>query len=761
MTPSSSRRRAQVRRSCIAAAAAVAAALALPAAARAQLPAQPSSVAGIVADPDGRPLPNAQVFIASINRGTLTGGDGRYILRAVPPGRYHIDVQLIGYRRIHRELLVGDAGGTITVDFVLEPTPLQLGDVVATATPIGGEVQDLAQSTLALSDKELARNMGAGIAQTLEAQPGLATRYSGPLATMPVIRGLTGDRILVLQNGDRTGDLSSSAPDHAVSLDPLNAERIEVVRGPASLLYGSSALGGVVNVITGDIPRSVPERVSGWIAAQGGTANPGGAASAALTVPLGRRFAARGSGSVRKLGETRLGGGGTLANTDATSRSGVLGLGYVSARATAGISAEAYDFEYGIAAAADDPEAGIRLDGERRQVTARADLTVGGRLVSALALDATAQRYEHAEIEPDGAVGTRFDLSTQTAGVLARTTLGRVAGALGVQGFFKQYEPIGEEAFTPGADHANVGIFLFEDIPFGDPSDSARTVHLHLGARHDYYRIESADAPAPFGPSRSRTFSNLSGSIGLVVPVGRNVSLNANVASAFRAPTVEELFANGFHAAVGTFDVGDPELDRETNNGAEAVLHVDARRTHAQLAAYVNRIEGYIFPRAVGTTTTEDGEVVPLVNIDQADATLSGLEGSVETETGRHLVLGLMGDVVRGRFDDSRDPLPFMPPARVGASMRWDDSRWSLSARVRRAFAQDRVTGDGIDVATPAYTLVDLSAGYTLILGGQVHTITVRADNLLDERYFDATSRIKRFAPNPGRDVGVVYRVLF
>jgi iron complex outermembrane receptor protein len=246
-----------------------------------------------------------------------------------------------------------------------------------------------------------------------------------------------------------------------------------------------------------------------------------------------------------------------------------------------------------------------------------------------------------------------------------------------------------------------------------------------------------------------------------VLPLSPSVSLNANVASAFRAPTVEELFANGFHAAVGTFDIGDPDLDRETNNGAEAVLHVDARRTHAQLSAYFNRIEGFIFPRVVGTTTNDEGEEVPLVNIDQSDATLAGVEGSVETEAGRHFVIGLMGDLVRGSFDESGDPLPFMPPARVGASVRWDDSRWSLSARVRRALAQDRVTGDELDVATPAYTLVDLSAGYTLILGGQVHTITLRADNVLDERYFDATSRIKRFAPNPGRDLAVVYRVLF
>ena len=724
----------------------------------AQMLTQAPEVVGAVVDPDGRPLPNAQVFIESLNRGTLTDAAGRYRLRAIPPGRHHVDVQLIGFRRAHQEVVVTAESGSVTVDFVLSPTPLQLADVISTATPIGDE--EITQSAVALSGKDLARNLGAGIAQTLESQPGLATRYGGPLAAMPVIRGLTGDRILVLRNGERTGDLASSAPDHAVSIDPLAADRIEVVRGPASLLYGSSALGGVVNVITSDIPTSVPTRVSGYLSAQAGSANPGAAGSAGVTVPLGERFAARASGSIRELGDTRLGGGGTLDNTDASSWSGVLGLGFVTSRLTAGLSAESFGFEYGLPSEPDDPEAGIRLDGDRQQLAGRAELSLDGNALTGLRFDGTVQQYEHVEIEPDGAVGTRFDLKTQTAGLLGRTRLGRVDGALGIQGFFKQYEPTGEEAFTPGADNSNVGIFLFEDIPFGASADSAHAAHLQLGARYDYYRIETADSPAPFGPSRSRTFSNVSGSVGLSVPLADAVSFNVNVARAFRAPTVEELFADGFHAAVGTWDIGDPELDPETNDGAEAVLHVDAQRTHAQLSAYLNRIDGFIFPEVVGTRTV-DGEVVPEVNITQRDATLAGVEGSVESEFARHFVVGLMGDLVRGEFTSSYGPLPFMPPARLGASMRWDDgTRW-LSARVRRAFAQDRVTADAIDVATPAYTLVDLSAGLSLILRGQVHTITLRADNVLDERYFDATSRIKRFAPNPGRDFSVVYKLLF
>jgi iron complex outermembrane receptor protein len=205
------------------------------------------------------------------------------------------------------------------------------------------------------------------------------------------------------------------------------------------------------------------------------------------------------------------------------------------------------------------------------------------------------------------------------------------------------------------------------------------------------------------------------------------------------------------------------------NQGFDAILRLESPRLNGQLSGFVNGIQNYITPNIVGDTTFQgDGgpETVPLNHVSQADARMRGVEGRLEGEVIPHVVLGTMGDMVRGYFKTTGVPLPFMPAARLGALARWDDGTRSVGAEYRHAFAQTRVPpavtdADPAGMPTPAYNLVNLNFGYNLSLAGRVHSITLRADNLLDERYVDATSRIKTFAFNPGRNLAIVYRVEF
>lgn len=282
-----------------------------------------------------------------------------------------------------------------------------------------------------------------------------------------------------------------------------------------------------------------------------------------------------------------------------------------------------------------------------------------------------------------------------------------------------------------------------------------------MGARLDGYRIES-EASESFGSGRTRGFTNLSASVGLSVPLARGISLGVNTARAFRAPTVEELFSNAVHAAIGAFDVGDPSLEAETSLGGEGVVRVQRDRASGQFAAYYNRIADYIAPFVQGDTTTDEGGVVPLNRYAQYDAALAGLEAQFEWIATRRVVVGLMGDLTRGRFIDRRrsgEGLPFMPAARVGGSVRWDDGRYASGMEIRHAWPQ-RAPAPG-EYRAGAYTLVDIHAGLTRVVGPALHSVTLRADNLFDVRYREATSRIKDFSPNPGRNVALVYRVLF
>jgi iron complex outermembrane receptor protein len=253
------------------------------------------------------------------------------------------------------------------------------------------------------------------------------------------------------------------------------------------------------------------------------------------------------------------------------------------------------------------------------------------------------------------------------------------------------------------------------------------------------------------------------------VPLGAKASIGGSAARAFRAPTVEELFSNAFHGAAGTFDRGNPDLAKEINQGVDVIFRIQSGQVNGQLAAFSSTINNYITPNIVKDTTIEGDagpETVPLNQFTQADATLKGIEGRVDAEVVPHFVLGAMGDMVRGELKDSKEPLPFMPAARLGALARWDNGRYSLGGEVRHGFKQDRVPpavseDDPSALATDAYTIVNLSAGLNLPFGDQVHAFTLRVDNVGNTKYRDATSRIKTFAYNPGRNVSLVYRVLF
>jgi iron complex outermembrane receptor protein len=725
-------------------------------------------VSGVVKDSLGTPIANVQVIVTALNRVTTTNAGGAFTLRGLPAGSYHLSAILIGYAPGHADVVVPTGGDSVRVTIVMHPSALQLSGVQITATPVGTDPRNVTQSATELSGQALARNLAPTVAQSLENEPGVSVRYNGPAATAPVIRGLQGERILVLQDGDRAGDLSSAAPDHGVSVDPLAAQRIEVVRGPASLLYGNSALGGVVNVISNDIPSAIPSHVEGYMAGQAESATPGGALAGGVTVPLGSSFALVARGGGRHADDLREGGGDRLDNSYFRNYYGVGGLGFGGAKATGGLVYRGYGFNYGLPSA--DGE-GSHIEGTRHEIAGRTDVNTGMSAIGSVRISGTGQWYQHDEVAKTGDINTSFDLKTQTIDALARTRFGAITGAIGASGLFKEYASTGEEALTPAANSTGGGAFFYEEIPLGSLTNpDALVPRLQFGGRYDAYRIESKDSDDPkFGTGRNLSFNSASGSVGLSVPLGSKASIAVSGARAFRAPTVEELFSNAFHEAAGTFDHGNPDLDKEINQGVDGIFRVQSGRVNGQFAAFYSTIQNYITPNIVKDTTFEGDEgptTVPLNVFSQADATLKGVEGRVDAEVVSHLVLGVMGDMVRGELEDSKEPLPFMPAARLGGLARWDNGKFSLGGEVRHGFKQDRVPDavsedDPSALATDAFTIVNLSAGLNLPFGDQVHAFTLRVDNVGNTRYRDATSRIKTFAYNPGRNVSLVYRVLF
>lgn len=715
------------------------------------------ALVGRVVDEQGAALAQALVEVEGTGRMAETDSTGRFVLRHLTPGRQHLRVSLLGYTPASRHIEVPATGQSVTLDFTLVSTPLALPGLQVTGTISGRDPLALTQSTVQLSGKQLERELGATLAETLRHQPGLAVRYNGPAAAAPVIRGLTGDRVLVLQDGQRTADLSGSADDHGVTIDPLLAQRIEVVRGPATLLYGNNALGGVVNLISGDLPTTLPSHSSFLLGLQSESAYPGVAGALKATLPLGGRWVLAARGGGKTAGDTRIGRdpdlGRRLENTAQRNLNGAAGLGYIGDRLVASSALRLYGFRYGLPVPPETDPVGIR--GHRHEAAGRAEWSLPSPALPSLRFEGTSQDYLHEEFDvASGTALQTFALRTQTLNLTLRQgRLGPLAeGAWGISGLFKDYTATGPAALTPAADSRALGIFGFQELALTEGGAA-----LQLGGRYDGYRIASR-ADEKFGAAHATDFRALSGSLGLRIPLTAGISFGTSYARSFRAPTVEELFSGAYHAGTGTVEYGDPDLREERGRGFEGVLRVQTGRLHGQLAAYHNTIDHYIYQAARGDTVI-DGTTVTILTYTQDRATLYGGEGSLEWAAGRRLVLTLIGDIVRATLRDGT-PLSYIPPARLGAELHWDDGALSLGGGLHRAFRQDRI-GPADELPTPTHTNFRLSAGIRKQVGGMTHSLSLRGDNLGNSLHREATSRIKDFAPNPGRNLALSYRVYF
>jgi iron complex outermembrane recepter protein len=710
------------------------------------------AVTGVVRSADGRPLAQAQVLVLPGGQQATTSSDGTFGVRGLRPGTYTVHASLIGYAPLSREVRVPASGAAEPVELRLAVSPLTLGGIDVTATPTARVLGAVAQSTTQLSGRALERELSGTLAQTLRYQPGIAVRSNGPAAALPVLRGLTGDRVLVLQDGQRTADMAGSADDHGLTVDALTAQRVEVVRGPATLLYGNNALGGVVNVISGDMSGGVPLRPQLAFAAQSESAYPGAALSARALVPLGETWSLTARATGRTAGDMRIAEdpvlGGSLRNTASRSGSGAVTLSRSADTWRASVALRAHAFAYGLPTPPDADAVDLR--GDRLEIAAQSELDLPFTPFPSVKLSATAQDYAHDELDSDDVVQQRFALRTENVTVQVRqAALGRLGeGAWGAALLLKQYAATGPAALTPAADSRAVGAFAFQELGLGRAG-------LQFGARADRYTIESKSS-AKFGAGVTRVFDAMSGSIGVNVPVSDVVTVGVTGARSFRAPTVEELFSGAPHAGTGSVEYGDPLLREERGRSAEALLRATGSRVNGQVAVYVNAVTDYIQP-VFQRDTVIGGATLPVYRYAQAPVVLRGAEGSLELALRPTLLLALRGDWLHAE-EESGMPLSYMPPARWGTALRWDNGRYALGADLHTELAQRR-TGRAEESPTDAHSILRLDAAANVRLFGRTHALTLRIDNATNAAHREATSRTRDFAPAAGRNIVVGYRL--
>ena len=740
------------------------------------------SIYGTVVDSvTGSPVAAARVLLVGAHQEELSHQDGKFHFERVPAGRQTVRIERLGYVAVSQQTQV-HAGQQIILRFTLRPSAIEVAPLLVTGTLTRRSADELLSSNAALTGRQLERNVQSTVAATVEAQPGISVSSVGPATARPIIRGLGGDRILMLEDGQRTGDMSATSGDHATTIEPLTASQIEVVRGPMSLLYGSSAMGGVVNVVKHDIPESLPEHPLGQLTLEAASAQPGVAAGGSLTTRI-KGLAARFEGSGRIAGDLTT-PVGTLENTDLNSYNAAFGVGGGGAWGHGGASYRFYTNEYGIPGeeeehAGETPDehaahaGGVTIDMRRHTLRGETEFHRENGALSSIKLTATATDYHHTEYEGDGAVGTIFDQFTTSAEASARLEPkdSDVTATFGVRGQYRDIDTGGELSTPATRDYTLAGYAISE---FG----SGRT-RFQAGVRYDWARYEPQEASFVFiggqmVPTGPRTFGSFSGSLGVLHEITDITRLGLNVSRAYRTPDFNELYSNGPHLAANSYDVGDPLIDQETGLGADVFLRRSGERVRYEAAVFVMLLDNYIFPSSRGRAELGTEGDKPRFQYTNEDARFVGGEATLSVQLGGPWQAEAGASYVEARFTSDRDPIPMItatdtvfvpasahpplsPPLNGRAALRYTTERRSAGAEVK--WAADATHLGDFETRTAGYALLNLDAGVQLLVGGRHHSITVRVDNVFDTEYRNHLSRIKDLMAQPGRNFALLYRV--
>lgn len=654
-------------------------------------------------------------------------------------------------------------------------------EIVVTA-PFERSRADLLSGISVLAGTALIRDVKPTIGDTLARQPGVSATSFGPNASRPVLRGFQGERVRVLTDGIGSFDVSNTSVDHAVVINPLTAERIEVLRGPSALLFGSGAIGGVVNVIDRRIPRAIPDE-DFHISANGtyGSATDERSGGAAVDVPVGSKIVLHVDGSYAKSDDLDTGGfilspalraqaaasgdpevaalaglKGKLPNSGGRTWDVAGGAAVITDTGNLGFTVSHYDSLYGVPVRYSlDPAVEaeqVRLDVKQTRADFRAEADIGGGFFEKIRTRWGWADYKHAEIDEDGSVGTRFfNQGIEGRVELAQAKRGGWKGAIGGQLFLRDLNIIGDEKFLPKSETQQYGLFTLQEFNFG-------AIKAEIGGRYEKSRL-FANADGTLGnPDLSRSFDAFSGSVGASVAIVDGWRVGINLSHTERAPSAEELFANGPHAGTQAFEIGNPDFTKEKSEGVEATIRGSGEGYSFEASAYHSWFDGYIYEAQTGGQ--EDG--LPVFQQSQADARYYGFEVQGSVRLARFgdwaIVTDGLADYVRAKIT-SAGPAPRIPPLRLLGGIEAQSDAVQGRIEVERVTKQDRIAA--FETETAGYTMVNASLSVKPFGARSQTSIVLSANNLFDVTARRHASFLKDFAPLAGRDIRVSARLSF
>jgi len=649
----------------------------------------------------------------------------------------------------------------------------ELPTVSVTANPLGVASDELVVPISTLNGRELNMRRESTLGETLNFMPGVSASSFGPNASRPSIRGLDSDRIRIMQNGIGVLDASSLSFDHAVAIDPLIIEQIDVVRGPAALLYGGSAVGGVVNAIDHRIPKEALDGITGRAELRNG--GPENQKSGAVVIDAGNGLLtfhadaykretddldipgyAR-SKQLRRADPLAQESRDRLINSDSEAHGGALGASLALEHGHIGFSYSVFDNLYGTVA-----EPGVRIDQNSNRWDFSSEIGEMDTFVNRVKVRAAHTDYMHQEIE-DGEIATTFkNRGLETSIEVGHVPIGRFSGVVGFQLQNSQFEALGDEAFVPGNSTKSKALYIYEELPLD--IWKAEDLKLSFGARTEHVEIES-EGGARFGDASLADFNPYSAALGALYALNEQWSLATNLSHNERAPSYFELYANGPHLATAQYEVGDSDLEKERSNGVDVQLRWKADKHSFKVGAYYTRFSNFISLSSTGRSIGLDGEldpddanndgiadvsleeILPEAQFLAVPAVFKGLEAEAKFHIyeGRgDLDLNLRADYVHATNRDTGDPLPRISPLRLGFGLDYAFQRFSSRLELLHAFKQDRTAPNELE--TDGYTQVNALMAYRLPSTFHLEAFA-KANNLLNQEIREHSGFLKDIAP--------------
>ncbi|HNV87596.1 MAG TPA: TonB-dependent receptor [Methylotenera sp.] len=640
-----------------------------------------------------------------------------------------------------------------------ETTRIDLPAVPVTGNPLGAGSDELVVPVSVLNGRELSLRREGTLGETLNGLPGVSATHFGPNASRPVIRGLDAERVRIMQNGVGVLDASSLSFDHAVGVDPLIIEQIDVVRGPAALLYGGSAMGGVVNAIDHRIPKEKLDGITGRAESRFG--GPDSTRNGAAVVDIGNNlFAIHGDVYTRKTSDLDIPGfsvsrrkseadgtprenRGKLVNSSSDGDGGALGASLTFDNGYVGLSYSTLDNNYGTVA-----EEAVRIDMNSDRWDLASEFKNLDTIINRAKFRMAHTDYEHKELE-DGIIGTTFkNRGLESSLEAGHSPMFGLNGVVGFQFGNTNFEAIGEEAFVPSVNTQNKAVYVYEELPINQHK-------ITFGGRMGHTTVDSKDS-ATFGAGQNNSFNPNSFALGGLYRIDDYWSLTSNLSHNERAPSYFELYANGPHVATGQFEVGNSGFDKEKSNGLDAQLRWKDGRNYMNVGAYYTRFSNFI--GLFDTGNVDPVDLLPIAEFRAVRAVFKGLEFDGKFGLTDNLDLTVRGDYVHARDKTNSDYLPRIAPLRLGAGLLYKLGNFSARLDAMHAFKQND-TADN-ELKTDSYTDVTALVAYKLPIKFNVE-LFAKATNLLDDEIREHASFLKDISPAGERSILIGARADF